>query len=327
MKREFFAVLFTAPLIWTCLSSQGLAETYPSQPIRIIVPAAAGGVLDVVVRRLTDKLSRSLGQPIVVDNRPGANGLIGADAAARAKPDGYTVFFAAVNVLCANPALYSKLPYDPVRDFAPVTLGARGNPILLVSPRLPVKTLAEFIEYAKARPGQVTYGSPAIGSAQHIASKLLEQLAGVDMVHVPYKNQPQVIVDLIGGHIDMAIEFAAVAIPHIKAGKVRALAIVGPRRKPAIPDVPTAAELGLPAFDLASWNGFLVPSGTPPEIVARLNKEIVAALRQPDFVEWIDNNGSDVVASTPDEFASYMKAELVRWSKIVRDAKIQVELE
>ena len=327
MKREFFAVLFTAPLIWTCLSSQGLAETYPSQPIRIIVPAAAGGVLDVVVRRLTDKLSRSLGQPIVVDNRPGANGLIGADAAARAKPDGYTVFFAAANVLCANPALYSKLPYDPVRDFAPVTLGARGNPILLVSPRLPVKTLPEFIAYAKARPGQVTYGSPAIGSAQHLAAKLLEQLAGIDMVHVPYKNQPQVIVDLIGGHIDMAIEFAAVAIPHIKAGKVRALAIVGPRRKPAIPDVPTAAELGLPAFDLASWNGFLVPSGTPPEIVARLNKEIVAALRQPDFVEWIDNNGSDVVASTPDEFASYMKAELVRWSKIVRDARIQVELE
>ena len=325
MKRKFFAVLFTAPLIWACLSSQGLAETYPSQPIRIIVPAAAGGVLDVLIRRLTDKLSRSLGQPIVVDNRPGANGLIGADAAARAKPDGYTVFFAAVNVLCANPALYSKLPYDPVRDFAPVTLGARGNPILLVSPRLPVKTLPEFIAYAKARPGQVTYGSPAIGSAQHIASKLLEQLAGVDMVHVPYKNQPQVIVDLIGGHIDMAIEFAAVAIPHIKAGKVRALAIVGPRRKPAIPDVPTAAELGLPAFDLASWNGFLVPSGTPPEIVARLNKEIVAALRQPDFVEWIDNNGSDVVASTPDEFASYMKAELVRWSKIVKDAKIQVE--
>ena len=327
MKREFFAVLFTVPLIWTCLSSQGLAETYPSQPIRIIVPAAAGGVLDVLIRRLTDRLSRSLGQPIVVDNRPGANGLIGADAAARAKPDGYTVFFAAANVLCVNPALYSKLPYDPVRDFAPVTLGARGNPILLVSPRLPVKTLPEFIAYAKARPGQVTYGSPAIGSAQHLAAKLLEQLAGIDMVHVPYKNQPQVIVDLIGGHIDMAIEFAAVAIPHIKAGKVRALAIVGPRRKPAIPDVPTAAELGLPAFDLASWNGFLVPSGTPPEIVARLNKEIVAALRQPDFVEWIDNNGSDVVASTPDEFASYMKAELVRWSKIVRDAKIQVELE
>jgi tripartite-type tricarboxylate transporter receptor subunit TctC len=325
MKNGFFAVLFAAPLIWTCLSSQGLAETYPSQPIRIIVPAAAGGVLDVIVRRLTDKLSHSMGQPFVVDNRPGANGLIGADAAARAKPDGYTVFFAAVNVLCVNPALYSKLPYDTVRDFAPVTLGARGNPILLVSPRSPVRTLSEFIAYAKARPGQVTYGSPAIGSAQHIAAKLLEQLAGVDMVHVPYKNQPQIIVDLIGGHIDMAIEFAAVAIPHIRAGKVHALAIVGPRRKPAIPDVPTAAELGLPAFDLASWNGFLVPSGTPPEIVARLNKEIVAALRQADFVEWIDSNGSDVAAGTPEDFASYIKAELVRWSKIVKDAKIQVE--
>jgi tripartite-type tricarboxylate transporter receptor subunit TctC len=260
-----------------------------------------------------------------VDNRPGANGFIGADAAAHSKPDGYTVFLAALNVLCVNPALFAKLPYDPVRDFAPVTLGTGGNPILLVSPRLPVKTLAEFIGYAKARPGQVTYGSPSIGSSQHLTSKLLEQLTGVEMVHVPYKNQPQVMVDLIGGQIDMAIEFASVAVPHIKAGKVRALAIVGPKRKPAVPDIPTAAELGFPAFDLAGWNGFLVPSGTPPEIIARLNKEIVAALRQPEFIAWIDSLGSETIPSTPEEFASHMRAETVRWAKIVKDARIQME--
>ena len=323
MKTKLFVVLFTVPLIW--FSQQALAEAYPSRPIRIILPAAAGGVLDVVARRLTDTLSRSLGQPVIVDNRPGANGFIGADAVVHSKPDGYTVFFAALNVLCVNPALFARLPYDPVRDFAPVTLGTGGNPILLVSPRLPVKTLAEFIGYAKARPGQVTYGSPSIGSSQHLTSKLLEQLTGVEMVHVPYKNQPQVMVDLIGGQIDMAIEFASVAVPHIKAGKVRALAIVGPKRKPAIPDIPTAAELGFPAFDLAGWNGFLVPSGTPPEIIARLNKEIVAALKQPEFVAWIASLGSDTLPSTPEEFASHMKAETVRWAKIVKDAQIQME--
>ena len=323
MKTKLFAVLFTVPLLW--FSQQALAEAYPSRPIRIILPAAAGGVLDVGVRRLTDTLSRSLGQPVIVDNRPGANGFIGADAAAHSKPDGYTVFLAALNVLCVNPVLFAKLPYDPVRDFAPVTLGTGGNPILLVSPRLPVKTLAEFIGYAKARPGQVTYGSPSIGSSQHLTSKLLEQLTGVEMVHVPYKNQPQVMVDLIGGQIDMAIEFASVAVPHIKAGKVRALAIVGPKRKPAVPDIPTAAELGFPAFDLAGWNGFLVPSGTPPEIIARLNKEIVAALRQPEFIAWIDSLGSETIPSTPEEFASHMRAETVRWAKIVKDARIQME--
>lgn len=323
MKTKLFAVLITVPLIW--LSQHALSETYPSRPIRIIIPGAAGGVLDAQARRLTDSLSRSLGQPVVVDNKPGANGFIGADVAAHAKPDGYTVFFAAVNVLCANSALFVKLPYDPVRDFAPITLATRGNPILLVSPRLPVKTFSEFIEYAKARPGQVTYGSPAIGSAQHVTTKLLEQLTGAEMLHIPYKNQPQVLVDLIGGQIDIAIEFASVAVPQIKAGKVRALVIAGPKRKPSVPDIPTAAELGLPAFDLAAWAGFLVPSGTPPEIIARLNKDIVAALRQPELVEWVDSLGSEVIPSTPEEFAAYMKAETVRWAKIVKDSKVALE--
>lgn len=324
MKRELLTLVL-APVVWAFLVSAALAQSYPSRPIRVIVPAAAGGVLDVGVRRISDRLARSLGQPIVVENRPGANGFIAAEAAARAKPDGYTVFYASTSVLCVNPALFPQLPYDPMRGFTPVVLVARGNPILLVNLKLPPRTLREFIEYARARPRQVTYGSPGVGSAQHIAAELLEQLTGIEMVHVPYKNQPQVMTDLMGGQIDAAIEFGAVATPQVKAGKVRALVIVGPRRKPVIPDVPTAAEVGLPAFDLAAWSGFLVPAGTPPEIVAKLNKAIVAAVTEPDVVDWVASLGSEVVASTPEEFAAYINLELARWSKIVKDAKVQVE--
>lgn len=325
MKRRFIAVLALVPLLWVASAGSALADTYPNHPIRFILPAAAGGVLDVIMRRLSDKLGRSLGQTIIVDNKPGANGLIGAEAAARAKPDGYTVLFAPSNVLCVNPALFAKLPYDPVRDFAPVTRGTRGNPILLVGLKFPAKTLAEFIEYAKAHPRQITYGTPAIGSPQHIAAKLLEQLTGIEMVHVPYKNQPQAMTDLIGGQIDAAIEFATVAAPHVTAGKIRALVVLGPHRKPIMPDVPSAAESGLPAFDLAPWNGFLVPAGTPPEFIARLNRELVAALTAPDFSEWMSSLGAEIVPDTPEEFAAFIKAEMSRWAKIVKEANIRLE--
>lgn len=312
-------------LLWGLAIAPAFSEPYPDHPIRIIVPAAAGSVADVFVRRLSDHMSRTVGQPIVVDNRAGANGFIGAEAAARAKPDGYTLVYGAINVLAINPALFSQMPYDPVRDFAPVSLMARGYPILIVNPSLPVKTVSEFIEYARARPGKVTYGSPGVGSVQHVATELLEQLTGVDLVHVPYKNQPQVMTDLIGGQLDAAVEYPSVAVPQIKAGKVRALVIVGPKRKPAIPDVPTAPEVGLPAFQAAGWAGFLVPTGTPREIVEKLNNAIIAALAQPQFLEWIAGNGTEAVPSTPEEFASYIKAETAKWSKVVKDAKVKVE--
>jgi tripartite-type tricarboxylate transporter receptor subunit TctC len=325
VNKRHVKFLCLSVMLWVLSVPFGLAQTYPDQPIRIIVPAAAGGVGDVFVRKLVGHMSATLGQPVVVDNRPGANGFIGAEAVARAKPDGYTVMYAAVNVLCINPALFPTLPYDPVRDFAPVSLMARGYPILLVSPKLPVKTLADFIEYAKAHPGQVTYGSPAVGSPQHVTVKLLEQLTGAELVHVPYKNQPQVITDLIGGQIDAAVEYPSVAVPQVKAGKVRALAIVGPRRKPSIPEVPTAPEAGLPGFELAGWAGFVVPAGTPPQIVAKLNKAIVAALGQSEFLEWVASNATEAVPSTPKEFASYIKTETVKWSKIIKDANVKVE--
>ena len=325
MKKRTVTFLCLTAMLWALNAPAVLAQAYPSQPIRIIVPAAAGGVGDVFVRKLVGHMSATLGQALVVDNRPGANGFIAAEAVARAKPDGYTIMYAPVNILCINPALFAKLPYDPVRDFAPVSLMARGYPILLVSPRLPVKTFAEFIAYAKAHPGHVTYGSPAVGSPQHVTVKLLEQLTGADLIHVPYKNQPQVMTDLIGGQIDAAVEYPSVAVPQIKAGKVRALAIVGPQRKPSVPEIPTALEAGLTGFELAGWAGFVVPAGTPPPIIAKLNKAIVGALGQPEFLEWVASNATEAVPSTPEEFAAYIKTETIRWSKIIKEARVNME--
>jgi tripartite-type tricarboxylate transporter receptor subunit TctC len=301
------------------------AEDYPSHPIRIIVPTAAGGVLDIAARKIMDKLSKSMGQPVIVDNRPGANGFIAAEAAAKAKPDGYTVFLGATTHLCINPSLFSSLPYHPVRDFAPVTLGVSGHPILLINPQLPVRTLAEFIAYAKARPGQVTYGDPGVGSPQHLAMELFEQLTGTDMVHVPYKNQPEVLTDLIGGQIQAAVEYASMAAPHVQAGKLRGLAIVGSRRKPALPDIPTAAEAGLPGFESTAWYGYLVPAGTPPEIIARLHKDLTAALKTKEYVEFVESFGSTVVASTPEEFAATIKLDRARWAKIIAQAGVRLD--
>jgi tripartite-type tricarboxylate transporter receptor subunit TctC len=321
MRRNGIFVLIFGLMI--CASAS--AQTYPSHPIRFVVPASAGSVADVIARKLSDTMSKSLGQPMVVDNRPGAKGFIAAEAVARAAPDGYTVFYAFQSILCANPALFEKLPYDPVRDFAPITLMVRGYPILLVNPQLPVKNLAEFIEYAKARPRKVTYGSSGIGATGHLAGAILEQLTGIEMVHIPYKNVPQLINDLIAGQIDAGIEFAGVAAPHIKAGKIRALTIAGPQRKPIISDVPTAAELGLPAFEIASWGGFMAPAGTPREIIDRLNQEMVAALKQPQFVEWLTGLGGEILPGTPGEFAAYIKAQTPKFAKTIKSANIRIE--
>jgi tripartite-type tricarboxylate transporter receptor subunit TctC len=301
------------------------ADDYPARPIRIIVPNAAGGVLDIAARKIMDKLSKSMGQPVIIDNRPGANGLIAAEAAARSKPDGYTLFMGATNHLCINPSLFSSLPYHPLRDFAPVTLGASGQPILLTNPRLPSRTLSEFIAHAKARPGQVTYGSPGVGSPQHLAMELFEQLTGADLVHVPYKNHPQVLTDLIGGQIDSAVEYASMAAPHLQAGKLQGLAIVGSRRKPAVPDIPTAAEAGLPGFETTAWYGYLVPAGTPREIIARLHKDLTAALKSKEYVEFVESFGSSVVASTPEEFATTIKLEQTRWARIIAQAGVRLD--
>lgn len=301
------------------------AENFPSQPVRIVVPGAAGGVLDIAARKISDKLSRSLGQPVIVENRPGANGFVAAEAVAKAKPDGYTMLLAAISHLCTNPSLFHTMPYDPIRDFSPVTLGAGGEPILLVNPALPINTVAELIAYAKAHPGKVTYGSPGIGTPQHLVMELFGRMTGVDMLHVPYKNNPQIATDLIGGTIDTAVEYASMMAPYIQSGKVRAVAVAGEYRKPAFPSVPTAAEAGVPGFKVFAWYGYVVPAGTPAPVIARLNKDLTAALKSKDYVDFVESLGSRVLASSPEEFAERIRADTTLWAKVIKQANIKVE--
>ena len=324
MKLRLAALLWGICLV-TIAGGEARGETYPTRPVRIIVPAAAGSALDVNARKVADKLSQALGQAVIVDNKPGANGIIGTDLAAKAKPDGYTLLMGSTSTLTINPSLYPSLPYRPLDDFAPITLAVRGSPIVLVNASLPVKTLAEFIDLAKAKPGQLHYGSPGNGSIQHLAGKLLERNAGIDMVHVPYKNQSEIVSDLISGRIEAMIEFGAVAVPLIKAGKLRALAIAGPARKPDLPEVPTAAQAGARGVEVMGWTGYLAPAGTPAEIIEKLNREIRAAILAADYSSWVASLGSEVVGGPPQAFAQIIRADLATWNALIRESGVRIE--
>jgi tripartite-type tricarboxylate transporter receptor subunit TctC len=326
LSAKWFERVCLPVLLWALLFDASFADDYPIHPIRMLVPSAAGGPVDVSARRVAEKVSRSLGQPVIVENKPGAGGSVGAAAAARAKPDGYTVFVGAINSLCLTPLSYENLSYDPVRDFAPVTLGTRGSPILVVNINLPVRTLAEFVAYAKINSGKLSYGSPAVGSLQHLAMVQLEQLTGIRMVHIPYKdNTAQILTDVMAGHIQATVEFGHSAAAHIKAGKLRALVIVGDKRKPIVPDVPTSTEAGVPRFDVTGWHGYLVPVGTPPEVIHKLNAAIAAALRSQDYAEWATSMGSEIGGGTPQQFAALIHAEHARWGPLIRASGIKLE--
>ena len=324
MKLRLAALIWGICLV-TVAGGAARGETYPTHPVRIIVPAAAGSALDVNARKVADKLSHALGQAVIVDNRPGANGIIGTDLAAKAKPDGYTLIMGTTSTLTLNPSLYPSLPYRPLDDFAPISLAVRGSPIMVVNATLPVKTLAEFINLAKAKPGQMHYGSPGIGSIQHLAGKLLERNAGIEMVHVPYKNQSELLSDLISGRIEAIIEFGAVAVPLIKGGKLRALAIAGPARKPDLPEVPTAAQAGTRGFEVIGWAGYLAPAGTPTEIIEKLNREITVAILAADYSNWVTSLGSEVVGGQSQDFAKIIRADLATWDALIRESGVRLE--
>jgi tripartite-type tricarboxylate transporter receptor subunit TctC len=300
-------------------------QGYPSKPIRMVLPYPPGGGSDTIGRPLAQKLTESLGQQVVVENRGGANGNIGMEHAARAAPDGYTIVLALTAQLAVNPGLYARVPYDPVKDFAPITLLGTGTYILVVHPSLPVKSVKQLVALAKAQPGQIAYSSSGNGSGGHLAAELLNSMAGIKMLHVPYKGGGPALMDLIAGQVQVLFSTQLASWPHIQSGRIRALAVSTARRPASIPDLPTVAEAGLPGYDAGVWYGILAPAGTPREIIARLNAELVRALNLPDYRKFLLSNGIEPIGSPPEQLGQYIKTELVKWAKVVKDAGVRVD--
>ena len=301
------------------------AQAYPAKPIRIIVSYPAGGANDIVARTVGQKLNEMLGANIVVDNRSGAGGTIGADIAAKAPPDGYTLLMAAGAHTLA-PSLYSKLPYDIVRDFAPVSISAKSTYLLVIHPSVPAASVRELIALARAKPGGLNYASSGIGAPPHLAGEMFNTLAKVKMVHVAYKGDTPAIADLLGGHVDLAFLAVSATSPHIKAGKLKALAVTGAQRTPVMPELPTVAEAGgLKEFDISTWWGLLAPAGTPSDVITRLSAAMAKIAAMPDIKARFSELGVEAAANTPDQFAAFIKSELQKFAQLARLAGVKAE--
>jgi tripartite-type tricarboxylate transporter receptor subunit TctC len=301
------------------------AQNYPAKPVRFIVAFPAGGGNDVLARLIAQKLSAAYSQQIIVDNRAGAGGSIGAELAARSPADGYTLFLAAVATHAINPNLQRNLPYDPVRDFDPVCLMASAALVLAVHPSLPVRSVQELVALAKARPGAINYASSGPGSSAQLAAELFKSMSKTNLQHVPYKGIAQGLNDLLGGHVQVIFNTAAALLPHVKSGRLRALAVTTAKRVPALPDLPTIAEAGVPGYQTGSWWGIVVPAGTARPIIDSLNREIIAALRTPEIVARLNAEAVLPIGSTPEEFAAHIRDEMARLGKVIREARIVVE--
>ena len=306
-------------------ASSALAQTYPSKPVRLVLPYPPGGGSDTIARPLAQKMTEGFGQQVVVENRGGANGNIGMEAVARSAPDGYTLIFALSAQLAINPGLYRKIPYDPLRDYAPITLFGSGIYILVVHPSLPVKSVKELIALAKARPGQIAYSSSGNGSGGHLAAELLNSMVGIKMLHVPYKGGGPALMDLIAGQVQVLYATQLASWPHIQSGRVRALAVSTEKRPASLPDLPTIAEAGVPGYDSGVWYAVLAPAGTARDIIAKLNAEIVRALNQPDYRGFLVKNGIEPIGSPPEELTRTIKSELTKWAKVIKDAGVRVD--
>ena len=322
-SRDVFIIV--AGLAAALLATAALAQSYPEKPIRLIVPFAAGGGNDSVARLVGKRVSDSLGQQLVIDNRPGAGGVLGAELAAKAAPDGYTLFLGGVGSHAINPNLSDSLPYDPIRDFAPVALLAQAPLVLVVHPSVPADSFKAFVALARSRPGQLNYASNGNGSSSHLAAVMFDTMTGVDMVHVPYKGLSPALTDLLSGRVQLMFSSVVAILPHIKSEKLRGLAVTGRRRLPSMPDLPTIAESGLPGYEASSWYGVLAPAGTPREIVARLNAELVKALAQPEVRTSLLAEGAEPIGGTPEQFAAHIGSEKERLGKLIREAKIRLE--
>lgn len=303
-------------------SSTGSAAVYPAKPIRMVVPYPPGGGTDVIARTLAQKMTEVLGQQVLVDNRPGANGIIGSDVVAKAAPDGYTALITlATHVI--NPALYAKLPYGP-DDHVPVTVLAEYPFVITVHPSLPSRTVKEFVAFAKARPGQLTFASSGNGSGPHLGMELFKGMAGIDMAHVPYKGAGQAMSDLLSGQVPVFLNNFLAGAQMIKAGRLRALAVTSAKRSKAAPDIPTVAESGLPGYVVTGWYGMMAPAATPPAVLRALHDGTVKALRSREVSAKLSNEAAEVVANTPQEFATFLKTESQKWTGVIRKAKVQL---
>jgi tripartite-type tricarboxylate transporter receptor subunit TctC len=323
MKRAFCCVALAC--LATVAASPALGQAWPNKPIRWISPFAPGGGADITSRAITAKLTPALGQQVVVENRGGAGGMVGTELAAKAPADGYTLLIGTIGPIAINPNLHSKMPYDPIRDFTPITQAANALNVLVVHPSLPVKSVKDLMALAKARPKDLTYGSSGSGAADHLAGELFNSLVKVKMVHVPYKGGAPAMLDLVSGNIQLVFSTVSTALGSIKANRVRPLAMAGTQRFELMPELPTMAEAGLKGFEVNNWYGVFAPTGTPREIISRLNGEIVKILAMPDVKARLLDSGIAAASSTPEQFSAYIKAETAKWAKVIREAGIKVE--
>ena len=320
--QGFALGLFVGALAW--LPNAG-AQEYPTKPIRLVITYPPGGNTDLVGRALALKLGEFMGQQVVVDNRGGAGGVLGSMITAQSAPDGYTIMLGTSAGMVINPLLSRKLTYDPVKDFAPVSMVVIVPQLLVINPQLPVKNVRELIAFAKAKPGYLNAGSSGVGTPNHFGTELLKWLAGVDIVHVPYKGGAPALTDLLGGQIQMAFSSVPAVLPHIKAGRLVALGVGSAKRSPALPNIPTIAEAGVPGYEYTTWYGIFAPAKTPRTLIARLNAEIVKAMETPDIKDRFTALGGDPDPGTPEELRAYMANESAKWAKIIKAANIRVE--
>jgi tripartite-type tricarboxylate transporter receptor subunit TctC len=318
--KRILVALFAA-----ALAGAAFAQAWPAKPVRFIVPYPPGGTSDILARTIAEKLGAALGQPVVVENKPGANGNLGADYVAKAAPDGYTFLLADIGAIAISPSVYPSLPFDPVKNFTPVTMVAYSPHILVVHPSVPAKSVAELVALAKSKPGKLNYAASSTGSAPHLAGVEFAQRAKIDWNYIPYKGGAQAVTDVVGGQADLLFNGMLATYPNVKGGKLRILAVSSANRLPSIPDVPTVAESGFPGFETGSWQGILAPPGTPPEIVAKLGGEVQKILATPEMKEKLSAQGADVRVTTGPELAGFISKERDRWAKVVKEAGIKAE--
>ena len=308
-----------------CLAGAALAADYPTKSIKLVVPYAPGGGADSVARIVAKKVSENIGQAIVIENKGGAGSIVGTDIVAKAEPDGYTLLLGQSGPISINPAVYKSLPYDPVKDFAPVTMTTAYPYILVVNSELPAKSLQEFVALAKSKPGAMNYGSTGVGAANHLVAELFNSKAGLKMTHVPYRGTALAVGDLLAGQLTMVFGDPISVLPHIKSGKLRALAVTSLQRSPVAPEVPTVAESGYPGFEALAWHGILAPARTPPAIIKKLNEEIAKALGDPETRALLVNQAMQTVGSTPEEFAAFIQKDIAIWKAVAAAANVTVE--